>query len=137
MWVNRFPIKDLVRHRLIPARATKAETLAELLSYFRVSSPAARAVPAATRILATEDARGRAFEEVFSTDPVLLDGVRGAFRSGSVWTSPRRAIRLREGSSSGDERMYRFIAVPTRMDGTPEGVVLYAADVTGLSGDAS
>ena len=93
--------------------------------------------PAATRILATEDARGRAFEEVFSTDPVLLDGVRGAFRSGSVWTSPRRAIRLREGSSSGDERMYRFIAVPTRMDGTPEGVVLYAADVTGLSGDAS
>ena len=28
--------------------------------------------------------------------------------------------------------MYRFIAVPTRMDGTPEGVVLYAADVTGL-----
>ncbi len=92
--------------------------------------------PAATRILATEDARGRAFEEVFSADPVLLDGVRGAFRSGSTWTSPRRAIKLREGSSSGDERSYRFIAVPTRMDGGAEGVVLYGDDVTGLAGDA-
>jgi hypothetical protein len=56
--------------------------------------------------------------------------------TGSVWTSPRRAIRLREGSSSGDERMMRFIAVPTRMDDAADGVVLYADDVTGLSGDA-
>jgi hypothetical protein len=92
--------------------------------------------PAATRILATEDARGRAFEEVFAADPVLIDGVRGAYRSGSLWTSPRRAIRLRDGSSAGDERTFRFIAVPTRLDGTAEGIVLYAADVTGLSGDA-
>ncbi len=93
--------------------------------------------PAATLILATEDAGGRGFEEVFAADPVLIDGVRGAFRSGSAWTSPRRAIHLREGSSSGDERTYRFIAVPMRTDGTPEGVVLYAADVTGLREDAS
>jgi len=92
--------------------------------------------PAATRVLATEDASGRAFEEVFSADPVLIDGVRGAYRTGSVWTSPRRTIRLREGSSSGDERIMRFIAVPTRMDDAADGIVLYADDVTGLSGDA-
>jgi two-component system, chemotaxis family, CheB/CheR fusion protein len=92
--------------------------------------------PAATRVLATEDASGRAFEEVFSADPVLIDGVRGAYRTGSVWTSPRRTIRLREGSSSGDERIMRFIAVPTRMDDVADGIVLYADDVTGLSGDA-
>jgi two-component system CheB/CheR fusion protein len=92
--------------------------------------------PAATRVLATEEASGRAFEEVFSADPVLIDGVRGAYRTGSVWTSPRRTIRLREGSSSGDERVMRFIAVPTRMDDSADGIVLYADDVTGLSGDA-
>jgi two-component system CheB/CheR fusion protein len=92
--------------------------------------------PAATRVLATEEASGRAFEEVFSADPVLIDGVRGAYRTGSVWTSPRRTIRLREGSSSGDERSMRFIAVPTRMDDAADGIVLYADDVTGLSGDA-
>jgi two-component system CheB/CheR fusion protein len=92
--------------------------------------------PAATRVLATGDASGRAFEEVFSADPVLIDGVRGAYRTGSVWTSPRRTIRLREGSSSGDERIMRFIAVPTRMDDAADGIVLYADDVTGLSGDA-
>jgi len=92
--------------------------------------------PAATRVLATEDASGRAFEEVFSADPVLIDGVRGAYRTGSVWTSPRRTIRLREGSSSGDERTMRFIAVPTRIDDAADGIVLYADDVTGLSGDA-
>jgi two-component system, chemotaxis family, CheB/CheR fusion protein len=92
--------------------------------------------PAATRVLATEDARGRAFEEVFSADPVLIDGVRGAFRTGSVWTSPRRKIQLREGASSGDERTFRFIAVPTRMEDAADGIVLYADDVTGLSGDA-
>ncbi len=93
--------------------------------------------PAATRVLVTEDAGGRAFEEVFSADPVLIDGVRGAYRTGSVWTSPRRTIRLREGSSSGDERTMRFIAVPTRIDDAADGMVLYADDVTGLSGDAA
>src|SRR5262249_10808111 len=38
-WVDGFPLADLVRNRLIERGATKAATLAELLSYFRVSSP--------------------------------------------------------------------------------------------------
>jgi HTH-type transcriptional regulator/antitoxin HigA len=40
-WVDRFPIKELVRHGLVRRGATKAGTLAELLAFFRVSSPAA------------------------------------------------------------------------------------------------
>ena len=40
-WVDSFPVKDLVRRRVIREGATKAETLAELLSFFRVSSPQA------------------------------------------------------------------------------------------------
>src|SRR6266536_13603 len=40
-WVDRFPIKDLVRHGLLRRGATKAGTLAELLAFFRVSSPSA------------------------------------------------------------------------------------------------
>jgi addiction module HigA family antidote len=40
-WVDRFPIKELVRHGLLRRGATKAGTLAELLAFFRVSSPAA------------------------------------------------------------------------------------------------
>jgi two-component system CheB/CheR fusion protein len=88
--------------------------------------------PAATRILATEDTRLRAFEEVFAGDPVLIDGVRGAYRNGSVWTSPRRVISLRDGSSAGAERSFRFIAVPARTDDAVDGIVLYADDVTGM-----
>jgi two-component system CheB/CheR fusion protein len=89
--------------------------------------------PAATRILATEDAAGRAFEEVFAADAALIDGVRGAYRSGTAWTSPRRALRLRTGDASGEERVFRFVAVPTRLDGTADGIVLYGDDVTGLA----
>ncbi len=40
-WIDDFPIKELVRHDLIRRGATKAATLAELLAFFRVSSPAA------------------------------------------------------------------------------------------------
>jgi HTH-type transcriptional regulator/antitoxin HigA len=40
-WVDRFPIKDLVRHGLLTRGRTKAETLASLLSFFRISSPSA------------------------------------------------------------------------------------------------
>jgi HTH-type transcriptional regulator / antitoxin HigA len=40
-WVDRFPIKDLVSHGLLRRAATKAATLAELLAFFRVSSPSA------------------------------------------------------------------------------------------------
>jgi HTH-type transcriptional regulator/antitoxin HigA len=40
-WVDHFPIKDLVRHGLLRRAATKAETLGELLAFFRVSSPSA------------------------------------------------------------------------------------------------
>jgi HTH-type transcriptional regulator / antitoxin HigA len=38
-WVDGFPLNDLVRHRLIRRGPTKAATLAELLSYFRISGP--------------------------------------------------------------------------------------------------
>ena len=40
-WADRFPIADLVRHRLIERGATKAATLANLLSWLGVSSPVA------------------------------------------------------------------------------------------------
>jgi two-component system CheB/CheR fusion protein len=93
--------------------------------------------PAATRVLATEDTRRRAFEEVFAGDPVLIDGVRGAYRHGSVWTSPRRVIHLREGESAGAERSFRFIAVPARTDGAVDGIVLYADDVTGMPAETA
>ncbi|HSV66157.1 MAG TPA: HigA family addiction module antitoxin [Mycobacteriales bacterium] len=38
-WVDGFPLNDLIRHHLIQRGATKATTLAELLSFFRLSSP--------------------------------------------------------------------------------------------------
>ena len=91
--------------------------------------------PAATRVLATDDARGRAFEEVFAADAVLIDGVRDAYRSGTVWTSPRRLIELRQGEGSGEKRPFRFIAVPTQMEGTTEGIVLYGEDLGALPVD--
>jgi HTH-type transcriptional regulator / antitoxin HigA len=40
-WVDDFPINDLVHEELIKRGKTKADTLAELLSFFRVSSPIA------------------------------------------------------------------------------------------------
>jgi HTH-type transcriptional regulator/antitoxin HigA len=40
-WVDRFPVKELARHGLIKTGRDKAETLSELLSFFRVSSPGA------------------------------------------------------------------------------------------------
>ena len=93
--------------------------------------------PAATRILATEDARGRAFEEVFAADAALIDGVRGAYRSGKAWSSPSRVLTLRTGSASGEERTFRFVAVPTRLEGSAEGLVLYGEDLTGLAAPSS
>jgi len=89
--------------------------------------------PAATRVLATEETRGRTFEEVFAADAVLIDGVRGAYRTGTTWTSPRRRIELRRGESRGEPRDFRFIAVPTELDGATDGVVLYAEDLSALS----
>jgi two-component system CheB/CheR fusion protein len=88
--------------------------------------------PSATRVLATEEARGHPFEEVFASDAVLIDGVRNAYRTGAVWTSPRRLITLREGEGSGEKREFRFVAVPTEMEGTTEGIVLYAEDLSAL-----
>lgn len=38
-WVDRFPIKDLVKHGLIGTTSSKADTLSSLLSFLRVSSP--------------------------------------------------------------------------------------------------
>jgi len=38
-WIDRFPIKELVRRGLIHTGRTNAETLAALLSFFKVSSP--------------------------------------------------------------------------------------------------
>lgn len=40
-WVDEFPIADLVKHGLIARGKSKVERLANLLSYLRVSSPAA------------------------------------------------------------------------------------------------
>jgi HTH-type transcriptional regulator/antitoxin HigA len=40
-WIEDFPVKDLIRHNLIRSGATKTGTLAELLSFFRISSPEA------------------------------------------------------------------------------------------------
>jgi HTH-type transcriptional regulator / antitoxin HigA len=40
-WADRFPIADLVRHRLIERGPTRAATLASLLSWLGVSSPSA------------------------------------------------------------------------------------------------
>jgi len=91
--------------------------------------------PAATRVLATAESRGRTFEEVFAADAVLIDGVRGAYRSGTAWTSPRRRIKLRQGEGEGEERDFRFIAVPTQVDGATDGVVLYAEDLSALPVD--
>jgi two-component system CheB/CheR fusion protein len=91
--------------------------------------------PAASRVLATEDAGGRAFEEVFAVDAVLIDGVRNAYRSGTVWTSPRRLVELRQGEGSGETRPFRFVAVPTEMEGATEGIVLYGEDLGALPVD--
>jgi two-component system, chemotaxis family, CheB/CheR fusion protein len=88
--------------------------------------------PAATRVLATEESRGRTFEEVFAADSVLIDGVRGAYRRGTAWTSPRRRIELRQGEGEGETREFRFIAVPTQIDGATDGVVLYGEDLSAL-----
>lgn len=40
-WIDEFPIADLVKHKQIQRGTSKAETLANLLSYLGVSSPAA------------------------------------------------------------------------------------------------
>lgn len=40
-WADGFPLKDLKRHNLIQKGASKAETLGQLLSFFRISSPEA------------------------------------------------------------------------------------------------
>jgi HTH-type transcriptional regulator/antitoxin HigA len=40
-WAEQFPLKDLVRHKLIERGRTKGETVAALLSFFGVGSPAA------------------------------------------------------------------------------------------------
>lgn len=37
-WVDRFPLRDLVRHGLVRSRVSKAECLGELLAFFQVSS---------------------------------------------------------------------------------------------------
>jgi uncharacterized protein YukE len=88
--------------------------------------------PAATRVLATEETRGHTFEEVFAADAVLIDGVRGAYRSGTPWTSPPRRVKLRQGEGEGEDREFRFIAVPTELDGVTDGIVLYAEDLSAL-----
>ena len=40
-WADDFPIRDLIRHNVIEPAATRAGRVAELLSFFRVSSPSA------------------------------------------------------------------------------------------------
>jgi hypothetical protein len=51
------------------------------------------------------------------------------------WTSPRRLVRLRQGQGEGEQREFRFIAVPTELDGATDGVVLYAEDLSALPAD--
>ena len=38
-WLNAFPVADMVRRGLLPRRSTLRERVAEMLAYFRVSSP--------------------------------------------------------------------------------------------------
>lgn len=40
-WIDDFPITDLIRHNVVRKGTSKAETLAELLKFFGVSSPTA------------------------------------------------------------------------------------------------
>lgn len=40
-WIKDFPFRDLVRHGVLPDASTKGRKVAELLAYFRVSSPTA------------------------------------------------------------------------------------------------
>jgi HTH-type transcriptional regulator / antitoxin HigA len=40
-WAAAFPIKDLIRHKLIERRTSEGGTVAALLAYFRVSNPSA------------------------------------------------------------------------------------------------
>ncbi len=91
--------------------------------------------PAATRVLATEHAEGRAFAEVFAGDSVLARGVHEAYRTGTTWTSPRRQVTLRQGEGRGEDRPFRFIAVPTETEGVTDGVVVYAEDLSALPVD--
>jgi hypothetical protein len=39
---------------------------------------------------------------------------------------------MRQGEGEGAEREFRFIAVPTELDGTTDGIVLYAEDLSAL-----
>jgi two-component system CheB/CheR fusion protein len=88
--------------------------------------------PASTRVLANEEALHHPFEEVFASETVLLDGVRGAYRDDTVWTSSPTKVRLRSGGHKGTDRVFVFTAVPSHEEGKVAGVVLYGEDVTGF-----
>ena len=92
--------------------------------------------PACARVLAGDEVRGRPFEEVFAQDAALIDGVRRAFRDGSAWTSERRNVVLRGGTSAGADRVFVLTAVATHEEGKVDGIVLYGEDVTGVSAPA-
>src|SRR5438477_1582063 len=92
--------------------------------------------PACARVLAGDEVRGRPFEEVFAQDAALIDGVRRAFRDGSAWTSERRTVVLRGGTSAGAARVFALTAVATHEEGKVDGIVLYGEDVTGVSAPA-
>jgi two-component system CheB/CheR fusion protein len=89
--------------------------------------------PASTRVLANEDALHHPFEEVFAADPVLIDGVRKAFRDDTVWVSAPTTIKIRRGAIKGTDRLFLFTAVPSHEDDKVTGIVLYGEDVTGVT----
>jgi hypothetical protein len=88
--------------------------------------------PASTRVLANEAGLHQPFEDVFAADKSLIDGVRNAFRDDVVWTSPPTPIKIRGGSSTGNDRLFVFTAIPSHDGGKVTGIVLYGEDVTGV-----
>jgi len=86
--------------------------------------------PAAASVLATEEARHRPFEEVFTRDADVASAVRTAFREDKLWTSGPREVTLDEGGRRV-QRRFVFSAVPTHEEGKTDGIVLYGEDVTG------
>lgn len=90
-WADQFPVKDLVRHKLIARGKTKGGTVAALLSYFGVGSPDAWQ----TQWLAPSVSfrSSPAFE---SSPPAVAAWLRwGELRASRVETQPFDAQRLR------------------------------------------
>jgi HTH-type transcriptional regulator / antitoxin HigA len=88
-WVDHFPIADLVRHHLIERGPNKAATLANLLSWLGISSPAAY-----ERVTAA--AKYRASPAFAASPQAMTAWLRwGELRASSMKTAPFDARRFR------------------------------------------